>query len=233
MELYDDVICHYGIPNMHWYVRRYQNPDGTLTAEGKVRYAKNRKFRKKIDEQVKKLKEEKRAAETKEERRARLLKSTDANEIMRDVDSLSTEEVRERINRIKVEKELASYATKEPTKSDKIAKTANQIVKTADDIIKFSQSPTGKILTKQVKKALHIQNPKVDYNNVLGKLDRMTNQEIADWTTRVKNETKMRDNIQTILDSYQNAGQSGQLTNDQMNKILKALDAINDKLDNI
>lgn len=34
-------IKHYGVKGMHWGVRRYQNPDGTLTAEGK----KQRKYR--------------------------------------------------------------------------------------------------------------------------------------------------------------------------------------------
>ena len=31
-------ICHSGIKGMKWGVRRYQNEDGTLTAEGKERY---------------------------------------------------------------------------------------------------------------------------------------------------------------------------------------------------
>lgn len=29
------VLKHHGVKGMHWGVRRYQNPDGTLTAEGK------------------------------------------------------------------------------------------------------------------------------------------------------------------------------------------------------
>jgi len=31
-------LRHYGIPGMKWYVRRYQNPDGTLTEAGRKRY---------------------------------------------------------------------------------------------------------------------------------------------------------------------------------------------------
>ncbi len=35
MSLY---LCHHGILGMRWGVRRYQNPDGTLTKAGKDRY---------------------------------------------------------------------------------------------------------------------------------------------------------------------------------------------------
>ena len=37
---YNDYLTHYGIKGMHWGIRRYQNPDGSLTDAGAKRYTK-------------------------------------------------------------------------------------------------------------------------------------------------------------------------------------------------
>lgn len=36
----EDELCHYGIKGQKWGVRRYQNPDGSLTPAGKKKYSK-------------------------------------------------------------------------------------------------------------------------------------------------------------------------------------------------
>lgn len=36
--MYENELYHYGIPNMRWGQRRFQNPDGSLTPAGRERY---------------------------------------------------------------------------------------------------------------------------------------------------------------------------------------------------
>lgn len=48
-KMTNDYLAHYGIKGMHWGVRRYQNPDGSLTAEGKKRYGGSEKWERRAD----------------------------------------------------------------------------------------------------------------------------------------------------------------------------------------
>ena len=39
---WNDILCHHGVKGQKWGVRRYQNSDGTLTAEGLTRYTRSK-----------------------------------------------------------------------------------------------------------------------------------------------------------------------------------------------
>ena len=41
----DDELYHHGIKGQRWGVRRYQNPDGTLTDAGKRRAARQERWK--------------------------------------------------------------------------------------------------------------------------------------------------------------------------------------------
>lgn len=79
----ETYLAHHGIKGQKWGVRRFQNPDGTRTALGKKR--------------------EREKAPSHEE----LLKSTSADEVYKNRDKLSDKELRERVNRIQTEQQLA------------------------------------------------------------------------------------------------------------------------------
>lgn len=128
----DEELLHAGTKGMRWGQRLYQNKDGSLTPLGRLRYGskpagigvrkKSKEQKKKAKEEAlkkkeekKKQKEEEEAAKKKrrdDEERERIVKSGDAETILKNKDKLSSSDLREAATRLQLENQIASYFKK-------------------------------------------------------------------------------------------------------------------------
>ena len=116
MDKYSELY-HYGIKDMKWGVRRFQNPDGTLTDLGKKRYQKG----------VNSLSENINASRV-------------AKKIEREhMENMSNEELSRKTNRLRLENSYAEEMRRQDSYSTDRAKV-NMYINTALPIIVTSAS---------------------------------------------------------------------------------------------
>ena len=92
-----NYLAHYGILGMKWGVRRYQNADGSLTAEGKERYGSGGNVGETISKKAKTARNILRSDSG--SRSSKALKEARR----KDMDELSTQELRDINNRLNEE----------------------------------------------------------------------------------------------------------------------------------
>ena len=187
-----EEMKHYGVLNMKWGIRRFRNKDGSLTALGKKR------------------RKEERAEETAEERRARALKSTNAAEIYKERDLLTTNEINERLNRINAEarlKELSDSTKK--TGMDRIDK-ALKVGRKVNEIYEFMNTPVMKSLKKKFGIEKDDEPKRLSLKEVYAKRNKLSDKVLSDALKRANTEKT----IKKMLDEEESERKKNQTTND-------------------
>lgn len=187
----DEYLEHWGIKGMKWGRRRFQNKDGSLTPEGKKRYGDN-------DDTPE-------TEEHKQARRASALKSTDAQEIYKNRDVLTTGEINERLSRLDAEKRLArameESLPKKKTFTDRVDK-ALTVGRKLSEVYDFMQKPAMKALAKQLGLA-KVEPPKTfNLDKFMENIDTKSNQEVADTLKRVTNTAKLQEAWKKAKDKH-------------------------------
>jgi len=218
----EDFIAHHGIRGMKWGIRRYQNPDGSLTAAGRKRYMKNPKWRAKYLEYRKQQIKEANAKTLQKMAKSKeaLLKSNNANELYARKNELTTEEIMERVRRLQAEESLAKYVKREPTKMEKAKAGVDKVLEMGQSVYDFTQKPAGKMAINTAKKYLGISDEptRTDYAKEIRNLAGLSDQRIKELRDRISNERQLRQTYQDIYNmQHPNRNNNNNNNNNNLN----------------
>ena len=171
---YTTELWHHGIMGMKWGIRRYQNPDGSLTTAGKIRYGNKNRLEASVNKKAAKLQRkyndltgksirQNNAAKDKTDEEARKKDSKSKS-----ISEMSSEELQAAINRINLEKTyLQAMESVNPRKVSRGQKFIDSFKDQAvNSISKGAAEALGDVvkgaLTKSLKKSLGLSDSSKD-----------------------------------------------------------------------
>ena len=166
----EEILEHHGILGMKWGIRRYQNPDGSLTPEGRKRYGVNtvaeykakkkqlRAERKKARKNRQLAKQQAKIDKVKEENEKKLREFrknpnkylVDANWIKKNQQLLTNDEIQKAVDRIDKLNKLNNEQRDQMSQVKKYIDTLVTYGKTANSVIDFLNTDAGRMLRKTI-----------------------------------------------------------------------------------
>lgn len=141
---YDDILMHYGVDGMHWYERRYQNPDGSLTPLGRIHYGIGKARAKRAEKKIRKAEKAEAQRVKKVERLAR---SGDVDKIYKNRELFTRTELNDAIERAEMLKSLKApknKTTKEQSQKPKVTpEKAKESKITIDKLVNTAKTAVG------------------------------------------------------------------------------------------
>ena len=144
-------LTHHGIKGQKWYVRRFQNKDGTLTAAGKKRYnsemeklkaeEKVLKNKQKTQAKLDKLEAKRKEIERLKESSSETKKEDSAKKTAKKISEMTDDEIKEKIARMDLENKYRQLMAQN-VKEVKV-KSEGRVKKTVKDALERGASDIG------------------------------------------------------------------------------------------